>query len=241
MRRGIEVEEEDQSVLEAEQTNHRLPSGRECHVTSPCRAGASVLHLPPKDMSAPPLHRQKAPISTDPDSSLVCSQLLRWLLRPGPMPTHPRPTLKQLSRWPAQAHLTASVKSRNPHLVHLQLKQYSSFSQYCKTAMPKAPACLKQMLWLDHLTASETTVITVALGKLTIWQSPQQCSYWPGCVFPAQIIKLLGGIQWRIQWNPVMLDFYCSPTGAALTQKLSNMSKCCIMTCMEYNDTSERQ
>lgn len=63
------------------------PSRRGCHVTSPFRVGASVLRFPPTAMSAPPLNRQKAPVSRAPDSSLVCSQLLCWLHRPVLMPT----------------------------------------------------------------------------------------------------------------------------------------------------------
>ncbi|KAI9519696.1 hypothetical protein NQZ68_025834, partial [Dissostichus eleginoides] len=49
----------------------------------------SICPETPTDMSAPPPHRQKAPISRDPDSSPVCSQLPRWLHRPVSVPTHP--------------------------------------------------------------------------------------------------------------------------------------------------------
>lgn len=81
------------------------------------RSGASVLHLPPTDMSAPPPHTQKAPISRAPDSSLVCSQLLRWLHRPTAMPAHPRAHFQTaLTMAYTTPSNTASVKSQNPQL-----------------------------------------------------------------------------------------------------------------------------
>lgn len=60
------------------------PSGRRCRVTSPRRGGASAHQLPPTDMSVPPPLQYS--ISITPDSSLVCSQLPRWLHWSWPVP-----------------------------------------------------------------------------------------------------------------------------------------------------------
>lgn len=100
-----------------------------CYVSSQSRSICPS--TPSHSMSAPPPHRQKAPISTAPDSSLVCSQLPCWLHRPVPMPTYPRARFQTaLTLAYKSPSNTASVKSRDPHLVHLQLKHYSSFSQH---------------------------------------------------------------------------------------------------------------
>ncbi|KAK5901913.1 hypothetical protein CesoFtcFv8_007225 [Champsocephalus esox] len=57
-----------------------------CYVSLQSR---SICPETPTDTSAPPPHRQRAPIGRDPDSSPVCSQLPRWLHRPVSVPTHP--------------------------------------------------------------------------------------------------------------------------------------------------------
>lgn len=82
----------------------------------------SVCHPPPfADMSAPPPHRQKAPISTAPESSAVCSQLPCWLSSPRAMPTHPQGSLLNSSNLPAYVmpHFTRLLSKPDTHIEFL--------------------------------------------------------------------------------------------------------------------------